>query len=159
MEMGRVIQRISFFAACVALALLFYGCASFSRHRAAAEPGAAATAARSPSSASVEQHGFTVRDFRAVRDGYEKVSVVGEITNTGTAARGVELQATLRNAAGRVLAVGHFCPASYRNIKPGETWPFAYSFGYEPDAAQAELRIVGAFRTMDIYNVAPTVIE
>jgi hypothetical protein len=50
--------------------------------------------------------------------------------------------------------VGHFYPASYRNIVPGETWPFTYSFGRQEEAIDAELRIVGAFRTMDIVNVA-----
>ncbi len=52
------------------------------------------------------------------------------------------------------LAVGHFYPASYRNIVPDETWPFTYSFGRQEDAVEAELRIVGAFRTMDLLNFA-----
>ena len=80
--------------------------------------------------------------------------VIGEIKNTGFGARAVELQATLRDGNGRILAVGHFYPASYTNIQPNETWPFAYSFGRQDDVAQAELRIVGAFRTMDTVDVA-----
>jgi len=52
--------------------------------------------------------------------------------------------------------VGHFFPASYRNIVPDETWPFTYSFGRQEDAAEAELRIVGVFRTTDMLNVAST---
>jgi hypothetical protein len=87
-------------------------------------------------------------------DEYDRVYIVGEVRNTGPAPRGVELQATLRDAGGRILAVGHFYPASHTNIRPGETWPFAYSFGKQQDAVQAELRIVGAFRTMDLRSVA-----
>lgn len=106
------------------------------------------------SDARLTQYGFAVLDFRAIRDGYGKVCVIGEIRNAGTAARGVELQATLRDAGGRVLAVGHFYPASDKNIVPGEAWPFGYSFGRQPDAALAELRIVGTFRTIDVLNIA-----
>jgi hypothetical protein len=101
-----------------------------------------------------EAHGFAVLDFRVRRDEYSRVYVVGEVKNTGSLARTVELQATLRNADGRVESVGHFFPASYMNIQPGQTWPFAYSFGRQDDAAKAELRIVGAVRTLDILNVA-----
>jgi hypothetical protein len=115
-------------------------------------PAPQATATR----ASPERHGFTILSFRAVRDSYGQVSVVGEIKNTGSAARGVELQASLRDAGGRLLAVGHFFPASYRNIVPGETWPFTYPFGRQEDAVEAEMRIVGAFRTIDSLNVAST---
>jgi hypothetical protein len=107
-----------------------------------------------PANASQERHGFTVLGFRAIRDRFGQVSVVGEIKNTGSASKGVELQASLRDAGGRILAVGHFYPASYRNIVPGEAWPFTYSFGRQEDAVEAELRIVGAFRTIDIPSVA-----
>jgi hypothetical protein len=102
----------------------------------------------------LEQAGFAVVDFRARRDEYDRVYVVGEVKNNGLGALGVELQASLRDADGRVTAVGHFYPASYRNIPPGETWPFAYSFGKREDAVQAELRIVGTFRTMDAPSFA-----
>jgi hypothetical protein len=102
----------------------------------------------------VEAYGFAVLDFRVRRDEYDRVYVVGEVKNTGILARGVELQATLRDADGRVETVGHFYPASYMNIQPGETWPFAYSFGRQNDATKAELRIVGAVRTLDILSVA-----
>jgi hypothetical protein len=102
----------------------------------------------------LERAGFAVLDFRARRDEYGRVYVVGEVQNTGAGALGVELQASLRDADGRVTAVGHFYPASYRNIPIGETWPFAYSFGKREDAAQAELRIVGTFRTMDAPSFA-----
>jgi hypothetical protein len=64
----------------------------------------------------------------------------------------VELQAALRDANDRLVAVGHFCPASYKNIAPGETWPFSYSFGKQEGIVNAELRIVGSFRTMDILD-------
>lgn len=100
----------------------------------------------------LEQHGFAVFAFRAIRDSYGHLSVVGEITNTSSAARGVEMQASLRDTSGRIVAVGHFCPASNRNIVPGESWPFTYSFGRQEDAVDAELRIVGSFRTTDILN-------
>jgi len=102
----------------------------------------------------VERHGFTILGFRALRDRFGQVSVIGEIKNTGSASKGVELQASLRDAAGHIVAVGHFYPASYRNIVPDETWPFTYSFGRQEDAVGAELRIVGAFRTMNIPDVA-----
>jgi hypothetical protein len=107
-----------------------------------------------PANACLERHGFTVLSFRAIRDSFGGLSVVGEIKNTGSASKGVELQASLRGADGRILAVGHFYPASYRNIVPDETWPFTYSFGRQEDAVEAELRIVGAFRTMDLLNFA-----
>jgi len=98
----------------------------------------------------LEDCGFAVLEFRAIRDDYGMVSVVGEIRNVGPAARGVELQAVLRDGNGRLTAVGHFYPASYKNIVPDETWPFTYSFGNRQDAVLAELRIVGAFRTVDM---------
>ncbi len=107
-----------------------------------------------PATSSLERHGFTILGFRAIRDSFGQVSVVGEIKNTGSASKGVELQAALRDAGGRILAVGHFYPASYRNIVPDETWPFTYYFGRQEDAVEAELRIVGAFRTMDLLDVA-----
>jgi hypothetical protein len=107
-----------------------------------------------PSRPLLQAQGFAVLDFRVRRDEFSRVCVIGEIRNTGFASRAVELQATLRDARGRVLAVGHFYPASYTNIQPNETWPFAYSFGRQDDVARAELRIVGAFRTMETVNVA-----
>lgn len=100
------------------------------------------------------QDGFAVLYFRAIQNEFGGVSVVGEVQNIGSAPRGVELQAALRDTNGRVVAVGHFCPASYRNIAPGETWPFAYSFGRQEDIVHAEMRIVGSFRTLDILDVA-----
>lgn len=104
---------------------------------------------------SLEQDGFALLYFRAIQDNWGAVSVVGEVKNVGSVARGVELQASLRDANGRVIAVGHFCPASYKNIAPGETWPFSYSFGKQEGIAKAEMRIVGAFRTLDVLD-APT---
>ena len=147
----------------VSLLLLVCGCAGSRRAEKTSSPAGAdagqpaessilAEPKSSPASPCLEQHGFAVFGFRAIRDSYGQLSVVGEIKNTGSAARGVELQASLRDAAGRVLAVGHFCPASNRNIAPGETWPFTYSFGRQGDAAGAELRIVGGFRTTDILS-------
>lgn len=92
--------------------------------------------------------GFAVRDFRAIRDEYARVHVIGEVENVGKAARGVELQAALRDADGRLVSVGHFCPAAGNNIAPGEVWPFSYSFGRQDQGVRAELRIVDAFRSM-----------
>jgi len=94
------------------------------------------------------QHGFAVVDFRARRDEYDRVFVVGEVKNVGVATKGVEMQATLRDAAGRVVAVGHFYPAGDYSIGPDQTWPFAHSFGKQLDGVEAELRIVGSFRTI-----------
>ena len=102
----------------------------------------------------LEREGFAVLEFRARVDEYDRVYVVGEVKNVGAAASGVELQATLRDADGHIVAVGHFYPASHTNIDPGQSWPFAYSFGKQEQAAEAELRIVGAFRTMDLTSVA-----
>ena len=107
-----------------------------------------------PANPDLERRGFTILGFRAIRDSFGQVSVIGEIKNTGSASRGVELQAALRDAGGRLLAVGHFYPASCRSLVPGEAWPFTYSFGRQEDAVEAELRIVGAFRTMDLLNAA-----
>ncbi len=122
------------------------------------EPAARDTISSDPknrsANACLERHGFTILGFRAIRDSFGQVSVVGEIRNTGSASKAVELQASLRDAGGRILAVGHFYPASYQNIAPDETWPFTYSFGRQEDAVEAELRIVGAFRTMDVLSVA-----
>jgi hypothetical protein len=92
--------------------------------------------------------GFAVRDFRVIRDEYGRVHAVGEVENVGDATRGVELQAALRDAEGRLLSVGHFCPAGGSNIMPGEVWPFTYSFGRQDGGVHAELRIVDAFRSM-----------
>jgi len=102
----------------------------------------------------LEQDGFAVLYFRAIQNDFGGVSVVGEVQNVGTAARGVELQASLRGSDGRVVAVGHFCPAAYRNIAPGETWPFSYCFGRQEGILNAEMRIVGSFRTLDVLDVA-----
>jgi hypothetical protein len=147
----------------VSLLLLVCGCAGlrraeetlFSRGAGTGQPAADSISAApkgNPARPCLEQHGFAVFGFRAIRDSYDQLSVVGEIKNTGSAARGVELQASLRDAAGRIVAVGHFCPASNRNIAPGESWPFTYSFGRQEDVAGAELRIVDSFRTTDLLS-------
>ncbi len=92
------------------------------------EPAGKDTISREPKdhpvNACLERDGFTILGFRAVRDSFGQVSVIGEIKNTGSGSKAVELQASLRDAGGRLLAVGHFYPASYRNIAPDETWPF-----------------------------------
>ena len=116
-------------------------------------PGAQGQAAGA-SRPALQQHGFAVLYFRAIQNDFGSVSVIGEIKNIGAAARGVELQASLRDANGRLIAVGHFCPASYKNIAPGEIWPFSYSFGRQEGIAHAEMRIVGSFRTMDVLDVS-----
>ncbi len=92
--------------------------------------------------------GFAIRDFRAIRDEYARVHVIGEVENVGSATRGVELQVALRNTDGRLISVGHFCPAAGNNIAPGEVWPFSYSFGRQAQGVRAELRIVDTFRSM-----------
>lgn len=100
------------------------------------------------------QYGFAIVDFRARRDEYDRVVVVGEVQNVGTATKGVELQAALRDAAGRLVAVGHFYPAGNYSIGPNQTWPFAHSFGKQQDGVAAELRIVGSFRTIGNVSAA-----
>jgi hypothetical protein len=135
------------------LAFLAPGCAgSASKPPASAiDPKAASTEARPR----LEAHGFSLLDFRVRRDEHDVVYVVGEIKNVGASARGVQLQASLRDREGRLLAVGDFYPASNTNIKPGESWPFAHSFGRQDgNAARAELRIVGVFRALDAPDVA-----
>jgi len=142
--------------AVVGAMLLLVGCASSSRQvqdnldQTAGRPGVQSARSRPL----LEAQGFAVTDFRIRRDEFYRVSVMGEVRNTGSTARAVELQATLRDKNGRVSAVGHFYPASYTNIQPNQTWPFAYSFGRQDDVTRAELRIVGAFRTMETVNVA-----
>jgi hypothetical protein len=128
------------------------GCAGSSWARKA--PGPEEQAVRT-SRSHLERDGFAVLYFRAIQNDFGRISVVGEVRNVGASARGVELQAALRDANGRLVAVGHFCPASYKNITPGETWPFSYSFGKQEGIAHAELRIVGAFRTLDVLGVTP----
>jgi hypothetical protein len=125
------------------LPLLACGCAGSSR------AGGACGLSGKSSRPCLEREGFAVLYFRALRDDYGSIAVVGEVKNVGVAARGVELQAALRDVNGRLVAVGNFCPASYENIAPGETWPFSYSFGRQEDIDHAEMRIVGAFRTID----------
>jgi hypothetical protein len=132
-----------------AFLLLACGCAGSSQ--ATRTSGLAGKPARN-SGPCLQKDGFAVLYFRALRDAYGSISVIGEVKNVGSAARGVELQAALRGANGRLVAVGHFCPASYKNIAPGETWPFSYSFGKQQDIDHAEMRIVGAFRTLDVLD-------
>jgi len=128
-----------------AFSLLSCGCAGSSQADRTAGPA-------SKSGPCLQRDGFAVLYFRALRDDYGSISVVGEVKNIGSASRGVELQAALRGTNGRVVAVGHFCPASYKNIAPGETWPFAYSFGKQEGIDHAEMRIVGAFRTLYVLS-------
>jgi hypothetical protein len=109
----------------------------------------AATASRQ-----LVQYGFAVLDFRARRDEFSRVFVVGEAKNVGLADRGVEFQAALRDRTGRLLTVAHFDLASGRSIAPDQTWPFVYSFGKQPAAVSAELRIVRTFRTVDAFSLA-----
>ncbi len=127
------------------LSILAFGCGGLSQAKKAAGP-------QERAGTSLEQDGFALLYFRAIQDGFGGVSIVGEVRNVGSVARGVELQASLRDANGRVVAVGHFCPASYKNIAPGETWPFSYSFGKQEGIVKAEMRIVGAFRTLDVLD-------
>lgn len=96
--------------------------------------------------------GFAIRDFRAIRDEYGRVHAIGEIENVGTATRGVELQVALRDRGGRLVSVGHLCPAAGNNIVPGEIWPFTHSFGKQDQGALAELRIVDTFRSMGDFD-------
>ena len=152
-------RRIHATALAVSLLLLAGGCGGSMRTEKAQIPAASPGSAESkggPASPCLEREGFAVFGFRAIRDSFGQVSVVGEVRNTGPGARGVELQAALRDAGGRLVAVGHFCPASNRSIAPNETWPFAYPFGRQEDAIDAELRIVGSFRTTDILNTPST---
>lgn len=151
--------RIHAMALAMSLLLVAGGCGRSVRTENPQIPRANPVSAKpktSPASPCLEREGFAVFGFRAIRDSFGQVSVVGEIKNTGPGARGVELQASLRDAGGRLVAVGHFCPASNRNIAPNGTWPFSYSFGRQEDALDAELRIVGSFRTTDILNPPST---
>lgn len=100
------------------------------------------------------QRGFAVLDFRATRDEYGRIFVVGEVKNVGAATQGVELQATLRDSGEHVLAVGNFCPAANHSIAPNGTRVFAYSFGRQDKGDRAELRIIRTFYTMDTLGLA-----
>lgn len=138
---------IMFFGAAV---LIVAGCAGPESQQAdpvaGSSTGGMATPATGPR---LVQDGFAILDFQALRDEYDRIYVVGEVKNVSTAARGVELQATLRDANERIVSVGNFYPASNHSIIPGEVWPFTYSFGRFEGGVRAELRIVGAFRTVD----------
>jgi hypothetical protein len=103
---------------------------------------------------SLVQRGFAVLGFRAKRDEYGRIFVVGEVKNVGAATQGVELQVTLRDSGEHVLAVGNFCPAANHSIAPNDTRVFAYSFGRQDKGAQAELRIIRTFYTMDTLGIA-----
>lgn len=142
----RVMFRTLTIALLTGLSISAFGCSGSSLTKNAGPHAQAGT--------SLERDGFSVLYFRAIQSDYGVVSVVGEVRNVGATARGVELQAALRDANGRVVAVGHFCPASYKNIAPGETWPFSYSFGKQEGIVKAEMRIVGAFRTLDVLDAA-----
>ncbi len=156
-----VMTRIHIIVLVVGLVLMVCGCETSPQAQGFADSPLAAGGQNSPSRMAagpreptlcLEQYGFAVLDFRAIRDEYGRVSVVGEIRNVGSGPRGVELQATLRNAEGRIVAVGFFYPASYRSIVPGEIWPFTYSFGNRQEAVRAELRITGTFHTIDVMS-------
>jgi hypothetical protein len=161
-----VMREIRVMILAVSLLLLVCGCTGFRRAGKTSMPAdwdtgqsqssKPADPKSSPPSPCLERQGFAVFGFRAIRDSYDRVSVVGEVKNTGFGARGVELQASLRDAGGRLVAVGHVCPASNRNITPDEIWPFTYSFGIQEDAVEAELRIIGSFHTTDILNAPLT---
>lgn len=142
----------------VALASFTFGC-SVAPEELAGNPvephhGQAAVTSVVDSAPQTESHprlvwcGFAIRDFRVIRDEYSRVHVIGEVENVGAVTRGVELQAALRDSNGRLVSVGHFCPAAGNNIVPGETWPFTYSFGRHDKGVRADLRIVDAFRSM-----------
>jgi hypothetical protein len=135
------------------LALSVGGCAGMARTPRASTLESQPDQATQPF---LERDGFAVLYFRAVQNEYDSISVIGEVKNVGPAARAVELQAALRDANGRLVAVGHFCPAAHRNIAPGDVWPFSYSFGRQQGIVHAELRIVGAFRTMDALDFVST---
>jgi len=142
-------RRTLVIALLMALSLLACGCAGSSHAKRGTGSSGKSGGTSGPC---LQQDGFAVLYFRALRDDYGGISVVGEVKNVGLAARGVELQAALRDTHGRVVAVGHFCPASYKNIAPGETWPFSYSFGRQENIDRAEMRIVGAFRALDVLS-------
>jgi hypothetical protein len=154
-EREGVMTRIHIIVLAGSLALLVCGCGGPSQSTGLAVDSTRPVALKQQSPGPcLEKYGFAVLDFRAIRDDFGMVSVVGEIKNVGTVAKGVELQATLRDVRDRPTAVGHFYPASYSNIVPGESWPFSYSFGRRQDAVHAELRIVATFRTIDTLNAS-----
>lgn len=136
------------------LMLVVCGCAGSQQQAELAVDSHDSEDAVAVSGARLVHDGFAVLDFRAMRDERDRVHVIGEVKNVSTAARGVELQATLRDAGGRLLGVGNFYPASNHNILPDEIWPFAYSFGRYDEGVRAELRIVGGFRTIE--TLGPT---
>ncbi len=131
------------------LMLAVCGCARLQRRPGPETEPSDSKAVPTVTQARLVYDGFAVLDFRAIRDEHNRVHVVGEVKNVSTAARGVELQATLRDSQGRIVAVGNFYPASNHNMAPGETWPFSYSFGRYDTGIRVELRIVGAFRTIE----------
>ena len=133
-------------------ALVLCGCAHVER-QAQSDEAPLEVQAASPVGTRLVQDGFAIVDFRALRDQYSQVYVVGEVKNVSESARGVELQATLRDADGRVVSVGNFYPASNHNIAPGEVWPFSYAFGRQGGGVETELRIVGTFHTIETVGI------
>lgn len=150
--MERMMGRTIAISLLAILPLLACGCAAPSQ---TGNPSNASTKSAEALRPCLQGHGFAVLYFRALRDTYGNISVIGEVRNIGVAARGVELQAVLRDDNGRAVAVGNFCPASYQNIAPGETWPFSYGFGKQQGIHHAEMRIVGSFRTLDMPGNSP----
>lgn len=69
--------------------------------------------------------------------------VIGEVRNTGRAAAGVELQVMARDAAGRVVDVATFWPASIQNIRPGASYGFRHPVTRERSAVRFEVQVVG----------------
>jgi len=89
----------------------------------------------------MERYGFAILDFSARRDHAGVVTVLGEVRNNGSVAKGVELRAILRGDNGRVIAERGFWPASLENLKPGEIRPFTFPLGGYENVAQIELQI------------------
>ncbi len=85
---------------------------------------------------------FEILYWTAERNEHGTTWLTGEIRNNGNVAAGVELQAIVRDAGGRILDSREFWPASVSNIPAGSTWPIKSPITDKPGGGRVELRVI-----------------
>jgi hypothetical protein len=83
-----------------------------------------------------------LRGIRALRDGSDRIRIVGEIINRCPGEVGVQLKATVRDAKGLVVDDMEFWPASVRNIEPEVPFAFSMPWRVEMPWETFELKVV-----------------
>lgn len=126
-----------------ALVSLEFDPARFYRGSPPAHPTGSEGGVVSAGGATASREGFQIVSYTARWEG-EALVVVGEVRNVGGVAAGVELQAVARDAAGRLVDVATFWPASIDNIRPGMSYGFRHYVTRERSAASVDVQIVGA---------------